>query len=83
MFAARGRGRVTLPTESTSSGVGGIYRKSAASSSSATACAVGGLQPAATTLDARVTEVIDPGSFWAQIGEGRRSASSRKIPLRR
>lgn len=78
MFGVRGRGRVTLPaTQSTSPGVGGGggHRKSAACGGSAAVRAAGGLQPAAATLDVRVTEVIDPASFWAQIGEGRRSAS--------
>lgn len=73
MFAGRGRG--TLPTQAALSGVGSSYRKSAAFASSAAASTIGGLRPAATTLEARVTEVIDPGSFWAQLGEGRRSAS--------
>lgn len=68
---------MTLPaTQFTSPGVGGGgHRKSAAFGGSAPGRPAGGLQPAAATLDVRVTEVIDPASFWAQIGEGRRSAS--------
>lgn len=77
MFGVRvpGRGRATPPAaQSVSPGVGGGHRKSAACVGSAAACAAGGLQSAPATLDVRVTEVIDPASFWAQIGEGRRSA---------
>ena len=46
----------------------------------------GGVQPAdpervQEMMEARVTEVVDPASFWAQVGDGRRAKCLRTFIL--
>ena len=71
LYGVRGRRHIAFPATP------GCGRGLAASSATTVGASRSGLQSAPPAdiemlLDARVTEVIDPASFWAQIGEGRR-----------